>query len=118
MATGMQINSVAIPSPMDERGAYRFNPPAVVAKNGQGLAVTAGASTISWQWIYLSKADFTWWITTLLGGAASAAYTQAKFFNHTLTLTTYAYCIVHRPTYERIENGLYMNVALEIEAIR
>jgi len=117
-ATGMQINSTAIPNPMDERGSYHFEPPAVIGKNGQGLAVTAGASKLTWQWPTLSKADFTWWTTTLLSGAASAEYTQCKFFDHTLTLTTYTHCIVNRPTYERIAGGAYVNVTIEIEGIR
>lgn len=118
MASGMQINSTAIPSPMDERGAYKFEPPAEVARNGQGLSVTAGASRVIWRWPYLSASDMAWWVTTLLSGAASAAFTQAKFFNHAQTLTTYTYCIVYRPQYDRIENGLFMDVSLEIGSIR
>ncbi len=116
-ATGMQINSTAIPNPMDERGSYHFEPPAVVGKNGQGLAVTAGASKLTWQWPVLSKADFTWWVTTLLGGAASAEYTQCKFFDHTQTLTTYTHCIVYKPTYSRIQDGLFWDVDVLIDWI-
>lgn len=117
MATGMQINSIAIPSPMDERGSYKFSPPAVVARNGAGLAVTAGTRSLSWQWPYMARTDFVWWTTTLLAGAASAEFTQCKLINDQQTLTTYTHCIVHRPDYERIENGLYYNVTLTIEAI-
>ena len=118
MATGMQINSTAIPSPMDERGAYKFSPPAVVGRNGAGQAITAGnGSILTWQWPYLKQSDFAWWITTVLSGAASAELSQCRLINHLQTLTTYTHCFVYRPDYERIENGLYHNVSLTIEAI-
>ena len=117
MATGMQINSTAIPAPMDERGIYKFSPPAIVGRNGAGAAVTAGYSSLSWQWPFLKQTDFAWWITTILAGAASAEFSQCKLINHLQTLTTYTHCIVYRPDYERIENGLYYNVTLTIEAI-
>lgn len=118
MTTGMQINSTALPAPMDERGdVYLFQPPPTVARNGAGLAVTAGVSRLTWRWASMSAADFAWWTTTLLGGAASVEFTQAKFMNHLQTLTTYTHCIVHRPTFETVRNGLYINVTVEIEQI-
>lgn len=118
MATGMQINNVAIPSPMDERGLYYFDR-AAISKNGRGAATYAPYSTLQWQWDYLTldSSNFAWWVTTLLGGAASAEYTQAKFFNKVGTLTTYSHCIVYAPTYERLQDGLAWNVQLTIDWI-
>ena len=116
--SGMQINNKDIQAPMDEKGSYKFNPAPVVAKNGAGIAITAGYASITWSWPWLSKADFQWWITTLLAGAAAAEYSQAKFLDNTGTLTSYTHCIVNRPDYERMENGVFLNVTISIEAIR
>lgn len=115
--SGMQINSNDILAPMDEKGAYKFNPAPVVAKNGAGLAITAGYATVTWSWPWLSKADFQYWITTVCAGTAAKEFTQCKFVDNTGTLQTYSHCIVNRPDYEKIENGVFWNVTITIEAI-
>ena len=116
MATGMQINSTAIPSPMDERGVYVFAVP-VLSRNGRGAAIAAPYATLTWQFDYLTLTELAWWVTTLLGGALSGEYTQAKFFNHLGALTTYTHCIVQRPTYSRFQDGLAWDVTVQIDWI-
>ena len=118
MATGMQINSIAIPCPMDERGVYAFDR-AVISKNGRGAATYAPYSTLNWQWDYLAldTSNLAWWITTLLSGAASAEFTQCKLFNKVGALTTFSHCTVYAPTYERLQDGLAWNVQLTIDWI-
>lgn len=118
MATGMQINSTAIPSPMDERGVYSFAVP-VLTRNGRGAAIAAPYATLTWQFDYLAldTTGLAWWVTTLLSGALSAEYTQAKFFNHLGVLTTYTHCIVQRPIYARLQDGLAWDVTVQIDWI-
>lgn len=118
MATGMQINSVAIPSPMDERGLYSFDRQ-VISKNGRGAAAFAPYSTLQWQWDYLllDTTGLAWWVSTLLSGAASAEYAQCKLFNKVGALITFSHCIVYAPTYEKFQDGLAWNVQLTIDWI-
>lgn len=117
MASGMEINHVAIPSPMDEKGQYTIAAE-IIGRNGMGLDVQSFASTVTWVWQELSKTEYAWWYTTVLGGVASAAFTHAKLFNPAQTLATYSYCIVHRPTFEKIAAGAYVGVTLEISHIQ
>jgi hypothetical protein len=118
MATGMQINNIAIPSPMDERGIYLFDTP-LLARNGRGAAVAAPYSALQWKFDYLAldTTGLGWWVTTLLGGAMSAEFTQAKFFNFLGALTTYSHCTVYRPTVGRIQDGLAWDVTVTIDWI-
>lgn len=116
MATGMQINNTAIPDPMDARGAYAFSQPAI-GRNGRGAAVVAPYSVLTWTFDYLTPAEYAWWATTLLGGAASAEYTQAKLFNALGALTTYTHCVVMRPSYARYQDGLMHEVTVTIDWI-
>ncbi len=117
MASGMQINNSAIPSPMDERGAYKFNPPAILGRNGRGTAIAAPFASIEWKFPFLTVTDMAYWITTLLAGAASAEFTQAKFFNNAGTLTTYSHCTVLRPTFDQFVSGVFENVTVQIDLI-
>ena len=119
MATGMKINNVAIPSPMDERGTYRYDPGAIVGKNGRGAAIAAPHATLTWTWPYLSLDDYTYWRTTVLAGAASAAFTaNTLLFDDLQTLKTITQCTVYRPTYETMQDGYFMNVQLVIDLIK
>lgn len=117
MATGMEINHIAIPAPMDSKGEYRFERE-ILGRNGMGIDVEGMAATVTWRWAEMSKTDFTWWHTFLLSGLSSYAFAHAKLFDQAQSLATYTYCIVHRPTYERIVAGAYVGVTLEISHIQ
>jgi hypothetical protein len=117
----VQINSVAIPSTMVDRGeSYVFNPPRVVRQSGIGEDVTAGASSIVWRWTRMTTAEYVWWYTTLLGGAASATFPSGttRLVNNLGTETVYTYCVVHRPVYERQTGGEYLGVTVVIDQIQ
>ena len=116
MATGMQINNIAIPSPMDERGLYLFDLPAL-GRNGRGAAIAAPGATLRWDFVYMTPDEYAWWVTTLLDNALSAEFTQCKFFNHKGVLTAYTHCIVLRPTYDHFRDGVMNNVAVMIDWI-
>lgn len=116
MATGMQINSIAILAPMDERGSYRFDQE-ILGRNGRAAAVPAPYATVTWDFDYLTKDEYAWWYSTLLSGQPSQEYTQCKFFNAVGTLTTYSHCVVLRPTYERFQDGLLWGVRVVIDWI-
>jgi hypothetical protein len=116
MATGMQINSIAIDQPMDESGTYHFARP-VIGTNGRGAAILAPYATLTWRWDYLTPTQMNWWINGILLAAASQEYTQAKFFNEVGVLTTYAHCIVYKPTYARFQDGLLWEVEVIIDWI-
>ena len=117
MPTGMQINNIAIQSPMDEDGAYAFVPGEILVRNGRAAAVAAPAATLTWRFESLTRAQMAWWCTTLLAGAASAEFTQCKLFNHLGDLTTFAHCVVLRPTYEQWQDGRLYGVTVTIDQI-
>lgn len=115
----MKINNQTIPSPMDDRGAYVWQPPAVLGRNGQGAAVTGPYASLTWTWAYLTKTEYLFWRTTVLAGAASATFTaNTELYDDTQTLKTITYCTVMRPQYETIEGGLYKNVTVQIDQIK
>lgn len=114
----MKINNQTIPAPMDDKGAYNYQPPAILARNGEGAAVAAPYATLSWQWAYLTKTEYLFWRNTVLGGAPSATFTtNCQLYDDTQTLITVTHCTVLRPSYEAIESGLYKNVSLTIDQI-
>ncbi len=67
----------------------------------------------------MTLAEYTYWRTTVLAGAASAAFTANTLLVDDLqVLKTVTQCTVYRPTYERIEGGNYLNVQLVIDQIK
>lgn len=116
MATGMQINSIAIDSPMDEKGSYHFHRP-IISRNGRGHAVLAPYSTLEWHFDYLTAAQWAWWVSGILLSQPYQEYTQCELFNEVGTLTTYTHCIVYKPTYSRIQDGLFWDVDVLIDWI-
>ncbi len=117
-STGMQINSVDIPAPMDERGTYAYTPGEIYGRNGEGDAITDGSGALVWTFSTLTRDQWIWWTQTVLSSAASIRATQAKLYDHDQTLRTWTNAIVNRPNYSRIENGIYYDVQIRIEQIR
>ena len=117
----LQIGGTAIPASMNYRGlSYRFEPPRVVRKNGQGLAVTAGAARLTWTWAYITQTEWNWWYTALLTGLASKEFTgtgTTRLYNDLNVETAYNHCIVFRPVAETVLFEEYRNVTVQIEQI-
>lgn len=113
----MHINGVTIPTTLDNRGTYIFEPPAVVRKNGKGLAVTGGYSKLTWRWARMKQSDWNWWCTTILTGLASKQFSSAQLYNHMNVLTTFSNVVVNRPTFEKVSGARYINVQIEITNI-
>lgn len=116
MATGMQINSIAIDSPMDERGTYQFDRP-IISRNGRGHGVLAPYATLTWNFEYLTTDQMNWWINGILLGQPYQEYGQCKLFNEVGVLTTYSHCVVYKPTYQRFQDGLIWGVEVVIDWI-
>lgn len=114
----MKINNNTIPSPMALRGTYKFEPAAVLRRNGQGAAITGPYATLTWTWDWLSPAEFQFWTVTVLANAASASFTaNTELYDDSQLLRTISHCTVLRPTYESIENGGYRGAAVQIDQI-
>ena len=113
----MHIGGTTIPTSMDNRGTYLFDPPKTIRTNGAGLAVASGYSTLSWNWARLNQTEWNWWCTTVLTGEASKRFTSAELYNHMNVLKTFTNCVVMRPTREKVKNGKYINVKIEIANI-
>lgn len=112
------VQSITIPSPMDERGSmYQFLPRQLIGRNGAGTAVTIPNATLTWRWSTLTPAEFAFWYTTVCQGNPSRAITSAQLYNHLQTLQTFTTGIVYSPTYETFREGMYINVVVTIEAL-
>lgn len=112
-----KLNNVTIPDSIANRGKYHWEPPEILGENGAGTAVVAPYAEVTWKFPYMTASDYAWWVTTLLGGAASlACESNTQLVNH-LQAATNCTCIVYRPSYESIQNGLYMNVEVRIKRI-
>lgn len=112
-----QINGNIMPEPMASRGRYVWRPPDIVGTNGRGAAVTAPFATVTWRWSWLTLADYTWWITTVLAGGASLECTTGTILVNHLQEAVAVSCVVLRPVYDHISGGLYKDVELTINRI-
>ena len=113
------VGGAVVLTDLENRGkGYKFIRPEIVRRNGLGLAVTSGYASIEWSHDWLPKAEYLWWRTTLLSGAASKSFTSASLYDDTQTLTSYSYCVVEAPTYDSISYGVYYNVMIRITNIR
>ncbi len=116
----LQVNHTTVPASepyyMGTGGTYVPKPPATVRTNGLGQDVAAGYSSVEWSWEELSKDDYLWWYTILLG-QPSQQFSHAYLYNHVGDLTTYSNAVVHRPTFERIVGNVYLNVKIVIDQL-
>ena len=118
MASGVFLRSQEMPDSLADRGnMYNFQPPQIIGVNGQGAAVTAGGSTLTWGWTYCSDAEMVYLYTTVLIGEASqlGGTSGIIVYNHLKVLTTFSVGTIFRPAYDTFRNGHYMNVVLRVE---
>lgn len=117
----IRINGLAVPASMAARAKeYAYSPPPALAVNGMGLAVPGRYARLVWTWAQLSQAEMEWWCSTLLDGAASAAFAGpgcAVLLNHLNVESSVAGCVVHRPTYRTTTGAAYLDVTVRIERI-
>lgn len=106
------IDGVAIPDSMAYRGTYIFNPPAIIGVNGAGHPVTAGPASAVWTWAYMTQAEWDWWAITRIGGANAYLEADLRLYNQHNVEANFTDGVVERPTYERVRNGLYLNVSI------
>ena len=114
----MVIDGNTIPVDLAARGTYQFRPPEILIKNGKGLPVTGGTATLTWTFSFMTQAEWDFWSTTVLGGAPGKECSGlTQLYDHDKTLTTFTRCVVLRPEWDRIENGLFRDVVVTIEQI-
>jgi len=113
-----QINSVTIPVAIADAGIYLPKPPQEIRRAANGVAIAEPYSSIEWTWELMTLANYTWWVTTLLSGAAAAEFTTAQLYNHLAVLTTYTHIIVNRPSHGGfIHSALVQNVTIKLEQL-
>jgi hypothetical protein len=115
----VQINGVAMPGRMANEGVlYSYQRAPIVGRNGAGRVITAGYPSLSWGWTWLMDTEWTYLVTTILGGARDALLTgTTQLYNEDKVLKTISSCIVHRPLCETLRYGVYYNVRLMIDQI-
>jgi hypothetical protein len=119
MAVSLYINGTAFYSEsLEQRARHTYNPGRIVY-NGQGVQVTGGLPSITLSFGWMNATEWTWWVTTILGGARSKLCStgNTKLYDDDLILTTYSSCVVHKPTFQRYENGLRRDVEVRITAL-
>lgn len=111
--------SFTTPSPMGDRGRYHYLRKPPIRQNGRGDVIVSDYDIATWQWDWMLREDYLWWIMTLLNGANSLRCTgNTQVYTHTMDLTTtITQLIVHRPTYAYHSNGIYENVEVKFSHI-
>lgn len=112
----VSINSVNIPSPMNQRGHYQYLPHGEIRKNGEGASVTAGTARAMWRFRNLTIADWEWWTTTLMSGAASLT-SAAVLWDDGDDETSFSSVTVRYPTSDGVRNGRHQNVEIVVDTM-
>lgn len=110
----MQINSIDVPTSMNERGKYVFKGARVVGYNGQKDRIRVGSSSLTWLFDEIDDDEWEWLAQTLLGGEDSAEFSQCQLYDEDRVLTTFNHCKVYRPDGGEFLHGKHVNVTLEI----
>ncbi len=113
----MHLGGTTIPDSIGNSGRYLMEKP-VLRQNGEGEAVTANYSTLTWTFPMMAVSDFTWICTTLMSGAYSVKYTSASLKNDLGADTSYTNAVAYRPTYSVATGGWLSDVTWKIERIR
>lgn len=114
----VQVNSVAMPLSMAQRGrAYDFVAKPVVGKNGASIAQVLPYAILTWTWDSLELEEWQWWTTTILSGAASASLTgTTTLVDDDGTEQTYSHVLVNRPT-GKLRGNHFENVTIILEQL-
>jgi len=113
----MHLGGTTIPDSIAKSGRYLMEKP-ILRENGEGEAVTANYSTLTWTFPMMARTDFAWICTTLMSGAYSVKYTSASLTNDLGTDTSYTNAVANRPTFGFASGGWYHDVTWTIERIR
>lgn len=113
----MHINNITIPTSMDSRGGYVFNPPRILGYNGLRQPILQQGSTLIWTYDELDDTEWSWWVTTLLNGNRSAEFGAAQLYNDNRALANFTHCIVYKPVREKFLKGKHANVTITIADI-
>lgn len=112
------INGVTIPTNIASRGAYRYRKPETIHLNGNGVPVVGLYYTIEWTFSTLESADFQWWYTTLLSGAAGATFTSGNSLPDQFGVNqTFSEVRVYRPEYSKLLGGIFYDVVVRMEML-
>ena len=117
-----QIGGTLIPDDQKDRGVYTYRPLATSVRNGELVMAQGKFASATWVFNVMNVDQWDWWITTLLGGARSKAFTgNTVLWDDTLdpnNMPTFTYCVMDRPIAGAYENGLYKGVAVNIHGLR
>lgn len=114
----MHLGGTTIPSSIENGGGHYKIDRERLRKNGDGEAVVSGYYTLTWTFDQMPLTDFTWIVSTLLGGAASVKYTSAQLYSKLGVLTTYTNAVAHEPTWDTARGGYVEGVTWVIDRIR
>jgi hypothetical protein len=113
----VSINGITIPTPMRDRGEYVYSRNSSEVINGVGETVTAGLPSAVWTFSSLSPSEYTWWVTTLLGGA-NYIKCAAVLWDDKDVETSFSQVIVRYPKPPQgRKNGRYKSVQIIIDTM-
>ena len=116
----VQIDGVAIPASMVNRGNYRFPAAEIVGRTGEGLAVEAPTRSIEWTFSHLTATELAFWTTTILAGARTKKCTNNVFYDPTAGGAEVAFssCVLDSPDLAQSpRGGYYRSVTIKISGI-
>lgn len=111
----MTIGGNAMPANIENFSiGYLFNPHPSLREDGAGNMVAVGYPEVTWTFTELTKAEYTWWASTICAGLPSKSFGAAQLYNHLDVLTTFTHCIVHHPRHESREYDRFIGVTIRI----
>lgn len=118
----VKINSIDIPLSMRNRAAnYLYMPGIPMGRNGLGEVITAGGGVVTWTWAQLDQTEFTWWMTTILGGLQSKEFTGSSgiivLYDETHAEKSFSHGIVMAPQYQGYSGVSYHGVTIQIDGL-
>lgn len=107
-----QIDGNAVPASIVGTGNFKPNGPEAIGKRGDGLPLFTPYESAIWTFAILDETEFAYFATTVLAGASAKVCTNTRLGNTLKVETLYNSCIVGPITFERFQNGTYINVTV------
>lgn len=118
MALTCELNGESFPDTLNNRGIYQFFEPEL-RMAGDGTTIAVGGHTVVWRWPHVTRGEWSWILTELLGGGRSSVVTSASFYinntKETLGVFTSGVALLPDSRTFHFENNSYRDVELRVE---
>lgn len=123
-----------IPDSMEARGKIVPKPPIQdKRRNGEGVLVASGPWSYEWQFKFLNRTDYQWWVDLIgnVSGVEAPVWSKAFFspgtpgglpaarlWDMATRPTNFKSAVIDIPTWQDYKNGLYLDVVVTFSFLR